>query len=199
MRSSRCARRTRASGSTSSSGIRAEVNRTLACSVRRSSTTTACRRRFVFAHCRTSTSCEPSPGSRVASSGISCERTTSPGRGSWRGAQPAERFALHHTRNAAVAFCLTRAGLPTVLEVHSPPTGQRTKLIRRMGARPSLRGVVALTDRLPRTARWPSAFPTRRSSCSGVASTSTPTPSSRPAPSAGPHSGYPMTDKSSAT
>ena len=66
-----------------------------------------------------------------------------------------EEFALHHTRNAAVAFCLTRAGLPTVLEVHSPPTGQRTKLIRHMARGRVSRGVVALTTSCRGTAPRP--------------------------------------------
>src|SRR6478736_5192171 len=42
-----------------------------------------------------------------------------------------ERYTLHHTRNAAVAFWMTRGRLPTLLEVHAPPGANRQRLIRR--------------------------------------------------------------------
>jgi glycosyltransferase involved in cell wall biosynthesis len=57
-----------------------------------------------------------------------------------------ERFDIHHTRNAAVALCLARAGLPTVLETHSPPAGARRRLIRRVAQLPHLQLAIALTD-----------------------------------------------------
>jgi len=57
-----------------------------------------------------------------------------------------QRFVLHHTRDAAVALCLARAGLPTLLETHNPPAGMRMRLIRRLATHPNLRGVVALTE-----------------------------------------------------
>jgi glycosyltransferase involved in cell wall biosynthesis len=66
----------------------------------------------------------------------------------WYVAQLAKRgrFVLHHTRNAAVALCLARAGLATLLETHNPPAGPRRMLIRRLATLPHLRGVIALTD-----------------------------------------------------
>jgi glycosyltransferase involved in cell wall biosynthesis len=55
------------------------------------------------------------------------------------------RAALYHTRDLIAAFWLTTAGLPTVLEVHTPPGGPGRALIGRVGRHPCLRGIVALT------------------------------------------------------
>ena len=52
---------------------------------------------------------------------------------------------LCHTRDPAVALCMTAARVPTVLEIHAPPAGPRRSLVRQVGRRSHLRGVVALT------------------------------------------------------
>jgi glycosyltransferase involved in cell wall biosynthesis len=52
---------------------------------------------------------------------------------------------LCHTRDPAVAWCLTAARIPTILEVHDPPAGPRRALVRQVARRSDLRGVVALT------------------------------------------------------
>lgn len=50
-----------------------------------------------------------------------------------------------HTRDVSVAWCTTAWGTPTILEVHDPPEGHRGTLVRQLGRRRNLRGVVALT------------------------------------------------------
>jgi glycosyltransferase involved in cell wall biosynthesis len=66
----------------------------------------------------------------------------------WSAARRARRRppALCHTRDLFTAFWLGRAGLPVVLEVHVPPAGPGRRLMRDLASRPSLRGVVALTE-----------------------------------------------------
>jgi glycosyltransferase involved in cell wall biosynthesis len=63
-------------------------------------------------------------------------------------AQSARRYpsALYHTRDLLAAFWLLQAGLSVILEVHTPPAGPGRRLLRRLGRRPNLLGVVALTE-----------------------------------------------------
>jgi glycosyltransferase involved in cell wall biosynthesis len=51
-----------------------------------------------------------------------------------------------HTRDVAVAWWTTAMHIPTILEVHDPPAGQRRVLLRRIARSRHLHGVVALTE-----------------------------------------------------
>ncbi len=54
---------------------------------------------------------------------------------------------LYLTRDLWAAWWLTGRGLPVVAEIHIPPEGPTRHLLPRLGRRPSLITVVALTDR----------------------------------------------------
>jgi len=59
-----------------------------------------------------------------------------------------ERADLYYTRDVALAFWLTRLGLPTVFEGHTLPKRARGWLLRRMAHHQHLRLVVLLTSHL---------------------------------------------------
>ena len=53
---------------------------------------------------------------------------------------------LYYTREATIAYWLTRMGLPTVYEAHVVPKGAQRWLLKRVARRQALRLVVALTS-----------------------------------------------------
>jgi len=57
-----------------------------------------------------------------------------------------EQADLYYTRDVAVAFWLTRLGLPTVFEGHTVPKRARRRLLRRMARHQKLLFVVLLTS-----------------------------------------------------
>ncbi len=57
-----------------------------------------------------------------------------------------ERADLYYTRDVALAFWLTRLGLPTVFEGHTLPKGTRELLLHRMVGHPQLCLIVLLTS-----------------------------------------------------
>ena len=66
----------------------------------------------------------------------------------WYASQLVRRRApdICHTRDPTLAYSLVRAKVPTLLEVHDPPSGPRRRLVQQIANRPALRGVIALTD-----------------------------------------------------
>jgi len=58
------------------------------------------------------------------------------------------RADLYVTRSIELAYWLTRAGLPTICELHQPSTAFGDELLKEVGGQPALRGVVALTHPL---------------------------------------------------
>jgi glycosyltransferase involved in cell wall biosynthesis len=58
-----------------------------------------------------------------------------------------EGAQLYLTRDLWSAWWLTGRGLPVVVEIHIPPEGPTRRLLPRLGRRPTLISVVALTDR----------------------------------------------------